>query len=404
MIRPLRPLEMTSPTSFLGRVCSCRWRLPFVGQQLRRNAGSWQVSSQGRLRNSYGEVSHGSLHGTGYRRVQIATQFYYVHRLVATTFLGTPADESCWQVNHRDGDGLNNAVSNLQYMSPAENIKHSWETNSSRKTCATKLGKAVQWRRLGEQSWSRCSSQAEAARLLGLHRASVSQCCRGLMRKARGCGDDEYYEFRDAPTEDKLLLDEEWRPARCIGGLDSAIANMMVSSHGRISHLLRGREVTNYGARHPSGYYSVSKSGRFMLVHRLVAATFLGQPRYPHLQVNHKDLDKGNNHVTNLEYVTGSENVRHAAAVSLSMGIGRNGTTCKRVQARPKTGGVLWSEFDSIKTAAAQTGFSPQQVSRLCRQPSEGSSWDFQFILQQSLPGEEWRAVVLPGARAPLAT
>ena len=400
MIRPTRPLEMTSPTSFLGRVCSCRWRLPFVGQQLRRNAGSWQVSSHGRLRNSLGEVSHGSLHCAGYRRVQIATQVYYVHRLVAATFLGTPPHASCWQVNHRDGDGLNNAVSNLQYMTPAQNIKHSWETNSSRKTCAPKMGKAVQWRRLGEQSWSRCSSQSEAARLLGLHRASVSQCCRGLIRKARGCGDDEYYEFRDAPTEeDKLLLDEEWRTARYIGGLDSSIANLMVSSHGRISHLLCGREVISYGARHPSGYYSVNKSGRFMLVHRLVAATFLGQPRYSHLQVNHKDLDRGNNHVTNLEYVTGSENVRHADAVSRSMGLEPNGATRKRVQARLKTGGVFWQDFDSIKAAALQTGFSPKEVSRLCRQPSEASSWEFQLFVPESLPGEEWRPVVLPAVR-----
>ncbi|CAE7386022.1 unnamed protein product, partial [Symbiodinium microadriaticum] len=215
----------------------------------------------------------------------------------------------------------------------------------------------------------------------------------------RGCGDDEYYEFRDAPTEeDKLLLDEEWRTARYIGGLDSSIANLMVSSHGRISHLLCGREVISYGARHPSGYYSVNKSGRFMLVHRLVAATFLGQPRYSHLQVNHKDLDRGNNHVTNLEYVTGSENVRHADAVSRSMGLEPNGATRKRVQARLKTGGVFWQDFDSIKAAALQTGFSPKEVSRLCRQPSEASSWEFQLFVPESLPGEEWRPVVLPAA------
>ncbi|CAE7918993.1 unnamed protein product, partial [Symbiodinium sp. KB8] len=214
----------------------------------------------------------------------------------------------------------------------------------------------------------------------------------GLIRKARGCGDDEYYEFRDAPTEeDKLLLDEEWRTARYIGGLDSSIANLMVSSHGRISHLLCGREVISYGARHPSGYYSVNKSGRFMLVHRLVAATFLGQPRYSHLQVNHKDLDRGNNHVTNLEYVTGSENVRHADAVSRSMGLEPNGATRKRVQARLKTGGVFWQDFDSIKAAALQTGFSPKEVSRLCRQPSEASSWEFQLFVPESLPGEAWK-------------
>ena len=189
------------------------------------------------------------------------------------------------------------------------------------------------------------------------------------------------------------------RPARYIGDLDTTIANLMVSSHGRIAHLLHGREFISYGTRRINGYYAINKSGRCMLVHRLVAATFLGQPRYSHLQVNHKDLDRGNNHVTNLEYVTCSENVRHAYAVSRSRGIERKGTTGKRVQARLKTGGVFWQDFDSITAAALQTGFSPTEVSRLCRQPSEASSWEFQFFVQESLPGEEWHPVVLPAVR-----
>jgi len=44
-------------------------------------------------------------------------------------------------------------------------------------------------------------------------------------------------------------------------------------------------------------------------VHRIVAAAFLGVSA---LQVNHKDLDKLNNHASNLEYVTNRENSVHA--------------------------------------------------------------------------------------------
>ena len=195
----------------VGRVSWCCWRLPNVAQQLRRNTGSWQVSSNGRLRNSLGEVTHGSLKCSGYRSVQIDRKFYYVHRLVAATFLGTPADASCWQVNHRDGDRQNNAVSNLQYMTPAQNVKHSWQTISSRSN--SNLCRAVQWRRQGEASWSLCASQSEAARLFGVHAASISQCCRGLTRTVKGCGDDGRHEFREVPAEADKLLDEDWRPA-----------------------------------------------------------------------------------------------------------------------------------------------------------------------------------------------
>lgn len=49
-------------------------------------------------------------------------------------------------------------------------------------------------------------------------------------------------------------------------------------------------------------------------VHTIVAACFLG-PKPAGLEVNHKDGDKLNNAASNLEYVTRSENERHAIHV-----------------------------------------------------------------------------------------
>jgi hypothetical protein len=45
------------------------------------------------------------------------------------------------------------------------------------------------------------------------------------------------------------------------------------------------------------------------LVHRLIALTFLGDSN---LNVNHIDLDKSNNKVLNLEWVTQKENILHS--------------------------------------------------------------------------------------------
>ena len=75
------------------------------------------------------------------------------------------------------------------------------------------------------------------------------------------------------------------------------------------SHLLKQNEKRN-------GYLMVDlcKEGkiRTTLVHRIVADAFLGPE--PQLQVNHKNLNKKDNRVANLEWVSAKENSTHRVA------------------------------------------------------------------------------------------
>ena len=63
-----------------------------------------------------------------------------------------------------------------------------------------------------------------------------------------------------------------------------------------------------------SGYYKVqlwvNKKQKMCLVHRLIAQTFIPNPKnLP--QINHKDGNKRNNNIDNLEWVTDKENKAH---------------------------------------------------------------------------------------------
>lgn len=68
--------------------------------------------------------------------------------------------------------------------------------------------------------------------------------------------------------------------------------------------------------RHTNGYLRVTIFGKDEYVHRLVAQCFIANPNdYP--EVNHKDGNKENNSIDNLEWCTRSQNNKHAFETGL---------------------------------------------------------------------------------------
>jgi hypothetical protein len=104
-----------------------------------------EVSNYGNVRSTIRGPKKQS-NSLGYKVVAIKlsgkSKVYKVHRLVAQAFLG---DGSDLVVNHIDGDKANNHVSNLEWCTQAENLKHAREVlgvSTARDTAGEKNGRS----------------------------------------------------------------------------------------------------------------------------------------------------------------------------------------------------------------------------------------------------------------------
>ena len=358
---------------------------------------SWLVSSLGRCRNASGRLTCGTLRSTGYRAVCIQGQNFLVHRLVAFAFLEFPAEPLAWHVHHRDGDASNNRLDNLMYLTQSPNVQLSYDQNPERGRAGKAVSVPVMWRiRDQTTGWNTCHSISAAAEELRVPPSAISKHCR------QGTPLQNYEVVFARPAEPEVLENEVWLPMKNPKtGLD--VPGRQVSSCGRMKS---SSGVITRGHQTKSGYVRAilkDHNGQCIpvYIHSLVAYIFLGAPpSSQHTQVNHKDLNPGNNHVDNLEYVTPSQNARHFHA---NCGFQKSiPAKQKPVLGRPCAGSEdEWVWYKSMTDAAKVLGVSRQSISQCARGLCKRAG-AYEFRLAESaeplqLPDEEWRPVDLEG-------
>lgn len=98
-----------------------------------RRQPRYSVSSGGRVAES-GELLPTHLKSNGYidtsLKIGNVWRHFSVHRLVAECFIGPIPDGM--QVNHIDGNKRNNAVNNLEILTPKANVAHAYRTGLKR--------------------------------------------------------------------------------------------------------------------------------------------------------------------------------------------------------------------------------------------------------------------------------
>ena len=112
-----------------------------------------------------------------YLQVSLDGKKYSIHRLVAKTFIPNPNNYP--YINHKDENGLNNNVENLEWCTAKYNINFG--------TCKDRIGlsnqdnsvKGVSQYSLDGTFIRSFKSRSEASRITGVGVMGISMCCQG---------------------------------------------------------------------------------------------------------------------------------------------------------------------------------------------------------------------------------
>lgn len=89
------------------------------------------IDSLGRKRFRKGKELRPDIAQNGYYRVTLCRggrkNQQYLHRLIAIHFISNPENKP--QINHKDGDKLNNSVDNLEWVTAKENTVHAYKND-----------------------------------------------------------------------------------------------------------------------------------------------------------------------------------------------------------------------------------------------------------------------------------
>lgn len=162
-------------------------------------------------------------------------------------------------------------------------------------------------------------------------------------------------------------MEEQWMPVKGYEGL------FEVSNHARIRSLKNTRHNDRKEPKIKNqfigswGYYVVTlcKDGKSTpcLVHRLIAEAFIPNP--DNLQfINHKDEDKTNNNIDNLEWCSQEYNNKYGTARERGVQTKRNNHTdgSKMLYQCDRLGNLI-KAYDSIKSASIATGIHVSTLS-----------------------------------------
>ena len=274
------------------------------------NYENYEVSSLGKIKNIKTGRILKSCNKCGYSIVGLSNKkvkTFKVHRLVALAFLQNPENKA--HVNHKDKNGLNNNLENLEWTTPLENNIHKsanviQTTNQNMKIFRINIHTNEKMEKYNSiEDGAKWCYKENLTKNEHCARTNISNVIRGVHLSCCGF----FWEL-----EEQLHFDNEvWKEIE-IKDFDSD--GYFISSLGRFKNK-KGIIMQNYLPHH-SGYIYLRVNKKKYSLHRLVAMNFILNPDNKPF-VNHIDGNKLNNKVDNLEWVTCAENNLHNHKIGL---------------------------------------------------------------------------------------
>lgn len=158
--------------------------------------GLYQVSNLGRIKslgmrsNHKKEMIMKQQIVRGYKKVTLTKEskpkIYSVHRIVAYEFIENIDDKI--EVNHIDGNKLNNCVYNLEWVTPSENIRHAFKLGLKNQKKGKDNDRSIQVLQYDKDNNFICEygSIREAERETNICHKDISLCVRGRQKSAGG--------------------------------------------------------------------------------------------------------------------------------------------------------------------------------------------------------------------------
>lgn len=157
------------------------------------------------------------------------------------------------------------------------------------------------------------------------------------------------------PMEAAFLFMETWKEVKgetafMVSDFGNVMASYRKKWNGTGWQTLKPKILKRVLAK-KSGYLVVSISNKVRYVHRLVAEVFITDSPFYGMDVNHKDGNKTNNNLSNLEWCDRKYNINHAFDNSL-------------IKVGDKHHSAKWSNeiFESVKAKHKETGLGAKAL------------------------------------------